>query len=37
LRIEDRPSRYGTRMQDLLREPNQTPTHDATEGAPDVV
>jgi hypothetical protein len=29
--------RYGTRMQDLLREPNQTPTHDATEGAPDVV
>jgi hypothetical protein len=29
--------RYGTRMQDLLREQNQTPTPNTSEGEPDVV
>ncbi len=29
--------RYGTRMQDLLREQTQTATPDASEGDPDIV
>jgi hypothetical protein len=29
--------RYGTRMQDLLREQNQTPMPNTSEGEPDVV